>query len=144
VQHVEVTRRFSALPQAVWDVSTDHAGWKDWAGFATSRLETEGSPDRNGVGAVRVLGSGGVNAIEEITEFDAPKRMVYRLVGGAAPLKNHQGELVFEPDGEGTRVTWRCRFDSKIPGLGFLMRAGISRMFARALAGLERHSFASR
>ena len=132
MQHVEVTRRIAAPPEAVFEVATDHARYRHWAGFPSSRLETEGSPDRNGVGAVRVLGP----AVEEVLEFEPPKRMAYRLVRGA-PLANHRGEMTFEPDGDGTLVTWRCRFDSKVPGLGFLLRAGITRMFRRALAGLD-------
>jgi hypothetical protein len=46
--------------------------------------------------------------------------------------------VLFEPDGEGTRVTWRCRFDSRIPGLGGLQRLLITRMFRKALDGLAR------
>jgi uncharacterized protein YndB with AHSA1/START domain len=140
VQHVEVVRRFAAPPERVFEVYTHHEGWRDWAGFGTSRLDKEGSPQRNGSGAVRVLGSRGVNAYEEVLDFEPPKRMTYRLLRGG-PIKNHLGEVVFEPDGDGTLVTWRCRFDAKVPGLGPLMRFGISRMFRKALDGLARHAF---
>jgi carbon monoxide dehydrogenase subunit G len=107
VQRVEVVRRFSAPPQAVWDVYTDHAGWSEWAGIGKSWLEVAGDPDRKGGG----------------------------------PMKNHLGEVIFEPDGDGTRVVWRCRFDSRIPGLGGLMRRFVTRFFRSALEGLAHRCF---
>ncbi len=143
MQHVEVERRFAASPDAVFAVYTDHARWKEWAGFPGSSLEKEGSPDRNGVGAVRILGAGPGQVAEEVLEFEPGKRMRYRVVRGAVPIRNHRGEVLFEPDGDGTRVIWRCQFEPKwnVPGLGPLLRAVFTRVFARALAGLERHSF---
>ena len=141
MQQVEVERRFSAPPQAVWDVYTDHARWSEWAGFARSWLEVEGRPDRNGSGAVRAFGSGPVRAFEEVLDFEPPKRMTYRLVRGGLPLRDHLGEVVFEPDGDGTRVVWRCRFESKLPGLGGLLRVAVTRVFRQALEGLARRHF---
>jgi uncharacterized protein YndB with AHSA1/START domain len=141
VQEIEVERKFCATPQEVWDVYTDHAGWSAWAGFQKSWLEVAGVPDRNGAGAVRGFSSGGVRVFEEVVEFDPPKRMTYRVVRGRLPIRNHLGEVVFEPDGEGTRVTWRCRFESKLPGLGPPMRFFVTRMFRKALDGLAHHAF---
>ena len=63
---------------------------------------------------------------------------------GGLPMKNHLGEVVFEPDGDGTLVTWRCRFDSKIPGLGGPLRVIVTRVFRTALDGLARHAFPDR
>lgn len=141
MQKVEVTRRFSATPEQVWNVYTDHAGWKSWAGMTHSSLDVAGKPDKNGTGAVRCLGSYGLNAHEEILDFDPPKRMTYRVVKGGLGMKNHFGEVLFEPSGNGTKVTWRSRFDSTVPGFGGIMRVFITRVFHTALDGLARHSF---
>lgn len=141
MQHVEVIRRFEAAPERVFEVYTDHAGWSRWAGFSKSWLEVEGTPDRNGTGAVRAFARGPVRVFEEVLDFDPPKRMTYRVVRGGLPMKSHLGEVHFEPDGGGTRVVWRCRFDSRIPGLGPLMRTFVARVFRDALEGLARHSF---
>jgi SAM-dependent methyltransferase len=144
MQHVEVERRFAAPPDQVWKVITDHEGYGSWAGLGPARLETEGHPDRNGVGAVRRFSTGGVSVSEEVLSFEPPKRMTYRVVRGGIPIMtNHIGEVLLEPDGEGTRVVWRCRFDSSIPGLGAPMRWLVTRLFSRALAGLARRGFAA-
>lgn len=144
MQRVEVVRHFDAAPEEVWAVYTDHAGWNAWAGFSRSWLEKEGAPDRNGVGAVRGFASGGVRVFEQVHEFEPPKRMTYAVVSGGLPMKDHLGEVILEPEGDGTRVTWRCRFDSRIPGLGGLQRRIVERVFRRALEGLARHSFPDR
>jgi uncharacterized protein YndB with AHSA1/START domain len=142
MQQVEVVRRFDAPPEQVWKIYTDHAGWSSWAGLGRARLATEGHPDRNGVGAVRCFTKAGISAYEEVLSFEPPKRMTYRVVRGGIPIMtNHLGEVRLEPDGAGTRLTWRCRFDSSVPGLGPPMRWMVTRLFRRALEGLARRGF---
>jgi hypothetical protein len=139
MQQVEVIQAVEGSLQETWDVYTDHAGWKNWSGLRHSSLEKEGAEDRNGAGAVRSLGSYGFNAFEEILDFNPPERMTYRVVKGGLPMKNHLGEVLFEPDGPGTRVTWRCRFDSGIPGTGWFMRLYVAWFFRSALEGFAAH-----
>ncbi len=141
MQNVEVTRHFPAPPARVFEVYTDHAGWSQWAGFRRSWLEREGAPDRNGSGAIRGFASGGIEAFEEVLEFEPPKRMTYRVVRGGLPMRDHLGEVLFEADGDGTLLTWRCRFESRIPGLGWLLRLIVNRVFRNALEGLARYAF---
>jgi uncharacterized protein YndB with AHSA1/START domain len=142
MQHVEVVRRFAAPPRAVWEVYTDHAGWAKWAGIGRARLEKEGQPERNGTGAVRCLGSPPFAAHEEILDFEPPRRMTYRVVKSLLPMRDHLGEVRFEPDGDGTRVVWTCRFAAPpLPGAGPLMRRMITKVFRDALEGLARHAF---
>ena len=136
MQKVEVTRTFSATPDQVWNVYTDHAGWKSWAGMTHSSLDVEGKAHKNGTGAVRCLGTYGVNAHEEILDFDPPKRMTYQIVKGGLGMKNHLGEVLFEPAGDRTKITWRCRFDSKVPGFSRIMRGIVTRVFHDTLEGL--------
>jgi uncharacterized protein YndB with AHSA1/START domain len=142
MQEVEVVRRFPEPPERVFAVYTDHAGWSAWAGVGSSRLARPGRTHPNGSGALRVLGPGPFAAHEEILEFDPPKRMSYRLVRGPLPLRDHQGEVCFQPDAGGTRLVWRCRFESRVPGLGPLLRAIVTRVFRRALDGLATRGLA--
>lgn len=138
MQHVEVVKIINAPVQKVWDRYTDHVSWTQWAGLGKVRLAKEGVPPPNGVGCVRVISSGGVEVHEEVLSFDAPRRMTYRVIKGGIPIKDHLGEVEFEAQGDATHITWRCRFDSKIPGLGGVFRWLITRLFRNALKGLER------
>jgi hypothetical protein len=141
MQHVEVEAIVEAPVQAVWDLYTDHVSWTRWAGLGTVRLAREGIPSPNGVGCVREISSFGVSVEEEVLSFDAPFRMTYRVVRGGIPMRDHFGEVRFEPHERGTRIVWRCQFESRIPGLGSLFRLMITRLFRNALAGLARERF---
>ena len=136
MQQVDVNHYYSTEQQSVWDVYSDHAGWREWAMTPGSHLVKEGTTERDGSGAVRGF-LGGLR--EEILDFEPPKRMTYRVIGGLFPIKNHMGEVLLESEGDGTRLIWRCRFDPMIPGTGALLQRFISWTFRRSLAGLERY-----
>jgi uncharacterized protein YndB with AHSA1/START domain len=138
MQHVEVKRVIDAPIETVWNRYTDHVSWTEWAGLGKVTLDRRGDPPPNGVGCVRVISSAGVKVYEEVLSFEPPRRMTYRVVRGGLPFRDHLGEVSFEPRGEGTLVTWRCRFDSRIPGLGGLFRLFITRLFRNALEGLAK------
>ena len=78
---------------------------------------------------------------EEVLSFEPPKRMTYTVIGGFFPIVEHEGEVVFEPEGDGTLVIWRCHFKPKIPGLGGILERIVTSTFRRSLEGLDRHSF---
>ena len=141
MQHIEVTRRIAGKPQDVFDTYTDHVGWAEWGGIGRARIEREGDPAPNGTGCIRVLGPGPLAAREEILSFEPPKRMTYRILGGGLPIRDHFGEVDFEPDGDGTRILWRCRFESKLPGAGALFRVLVARLFRNVLEGLATQRF---
>jgi uncharacterized protein YndB with AHSA1/START domain len=136
MQHVEVERIIAAPIETVWARYTDHVSWTRWSGMGKVRLEREGVPPPNGVGCVRVIASAGVAVYEEVLTFEPPRRMTYRVVRGGIPIRDHLGEVDFAPHAGGTRVTWRCRFDSRVPGLGPFFRWLVTTLFRRALAGL--------
>jgi len=135
---VEVQQVFAAPIETVWDRYTDHVSWTEWAGLGRVRLDREGVPTPNGVGCVREFSSFGAKVYEEVLTFDRPRRMTYRIVRGGLPIRAHLGEVLFEPRDGGTLVTWRCQFESRIPGLGGVFRAFITRLFRNALQALAR------
>jgi uncharacterized protein YndB with AHSA1/START domain len=137
LKHVEVTRKIEAPRERVWSHYVDHAGWTRWAGLGRVLIERAGAPSVNGVGCIRAFQTGGPPTREEVVAFEAPTRLVYKLLSGA-PLRDHRGEVTFEDDGTGTRVTWRCDFASRVPGLGRVLRVGIGFVFRRTLKRLDR------
>ncbi len=141
MRYVEVQQVIEAPVQAVWRRYTDHVSWSDWAGLGTVKLAQQGTPPPNGAGAVRVISSAGVKVFEEVVTFEPPRRMTYRVVRGWIPITDHLGEVVFEPHARGTLVTWRCQFNSKIPGLGGLFQRLVTRLFRYALRRLSRTRF---
>jgi uncharacterized protein YndB with AHSA1/START domain len=138
MQHVEVSKIIDAPIQQVWDRYTDHVSWTRWAGLGKVRLAKEGVPPPNGVGCVRAFTNAGFELHEEVLTFEVPRRMTYKVVKGSVPMKDHLGEVTFEPQGDSTRIVWRCQFNSTIPGLGGVFRWFVTHVFRRALDGLAR------
>ncbi len=139
MQKVEVVRRISAPIEKVWACYTDHRGWVRFLGAGKITLDPEGTPTADGVGCVRHIQVAGIEMVaEEVTVFEPPHRMKYRIVRGGGPFRDHDGEVLFEQEEGGTKVTWRCEFVSLIPGLGPLFALGVKRVFGLVLQGVER------
>jgi uncharacterized protein YndB with AHSA1/START domain len=137
MRRIEIERAFDHPIERVFRRYTDHAGWTAWAGLGRVWRERDGSPERDGVGCVRAFSlSPGLR--EEVTRFDPPRRMEYRVTRGAAPIADHHGEVLFAPEGQGTRVTWRVTFRARIPGTGWALERGLGLLFRAILARLAR------
>ncbi len=137
MRRAETERLFDHPVQEVFRRYTDHVGWSRWAGMGPVILVREGSPDRNGVGAVRAFRAApGLH--EEVTKFEPPHCLEYRIAQGGFPIADHRGEVHFDEQGTGTRVHWEATFRSRVPGLGWAMERGIEVVFERILAGLAR------
>ncbi|SDJ23494.1 mxaD protein [Frankineae bacterium MT45] len=126
------THEIDAAPQKVWDLVADHEGMSAWSPVRSVTLEQEGSPDRNGVGAVRVLRLAGPPLREQITVFEPTHHLAYRMLSGA-PVSDYTGEINVTPSGAGSRLVWSVQFRAKLPGAQFAV-AAVIREGARALA----------
>ena len=123
----------AAPPEIVFDVLTDHRAYPGYTPLRKVKLEREGSPDANGVGAIRALHAVGPPIREEVLEFEEPRRLVYRMLSGA-PVNNHVGTVTLAPEGDGTRVTWRIETTPTVPIGGFAV-VGIVRLAVSQLLG---------
>jgi uncharacterized protein YndB with AHSA1/START domain len=106
---IVMEHRFEAAPERVFAAITDHVAFGRWVG-ADIRVERAGTPAPNGLGAIRAVGVRGLTVREEVVGWEAPRAMDYRVVSGA-PFRNHRGEIRLTPDGSGTRVDYRIRFE---------------------------------
>lgn len=139
MQKVEVRRFIPAPIDKVWECYTDHRGWVRFMGTGQITLAPEGQPTPNGVGCVRHIRVAGIEVVaEEVTVFEPLQRMKYRIVRGGGPLRNHDGEVLFAKEADGTSVTWRCQFEPSIPGLGRVLGFGVERMFKLVLDGVTK------
>src|SRR5436190_575475 len=88
---------FSAIRQLVAVVS-DLKGWKDWGPWELSEVVQEGSPDPNGVGAIRLIRAD-KRALgrkpklrEQVNVFEPPQRFGYTVLSGM-PVKDYQATV---------------------------------------------------
>jgi hypothetical protein len=131
-QSFEIEITSHAAPAELFDLLADIPRWQEWAGPTVQRSarDRDGSPEPNGVGAIRRLGAPGFWAREEIVEFLRPVRLSYILVSGV-PVRRYRSTVEFEARGDGeTIIRWRSRFEPIVPGTGALLRIGMRTVIA--------------
>jgi uncharacterized protein YndB with AHSA1/START domain len=143
---VRVERRLDAAPEGVFAMVTDHARYDRFAGIRRSELFRPGEPSPNGVGAVRWVWIGPLRFEEEVTAYEAPRRLDY-VIRRVRPLpfRHAGGSIRLEPDGAGTRAVWTSSFEIPIPLLGRLLDRIFERQLDRGFGRvLERSAALSR
>ncbi|MEN3221459.1 SRPBCC family protein [Mycolicibacterium porcinum] len=108
-------RRVPADPAVVWGIVSNHEHMSEWTPSRRVVLETPGSPDRNGVGAIRALHMFGPVIRERITRFEPPTTLQYRLVSGL-PFRDYTGQITVEPAETGSVMSTVIRFRTIVPG----------------------------
>lgn len=139
--HVATSANIAAPIDVVWAILEDHRRYNLWAAMNHSSLEREGVLNPNGVGAIRVLGTGPVSSREEVVVFDPPHHLAYTLLSGL-PISNYRADVeLTDYHGVRTLITWSGSFDAA-PGLGRVMVAFLHVVlgdFTRRLAKTARH-----
>jgi len=125
--------RIRAPQEQVWQALSHHEGFPEFSVLDKVTLKREGSPDRDGVGAVRVMCAPGLCVEEEVTSWDPPHGYEYRLLRGA-PIRDHRGRVEVTGNGEATDVEWTVSFRPVVPGTGWL----VGKLLQRGLGGLLR------
>ncbi len=125
-----------ASPAAVWDVMTDHVRYARWGSAKTVTIERKGTPSPNGLGAIRCFHAGPMKVREEVTAWEPPTRMAYRL-NSKQMTRTYTSEMVLREDGGGTVLEWSSTFEPRIPGTAALVRRIYERAVARFAAGIK-------
>jgi uncharacterized protein YndB with AHSA1/START domain len=139
---VHVTRTIPAPAEAVFDLLADHANYDRFRGINGSELLREGEPPPNGLGALRRIKVTPLIFEEEITAFDRPDRLDYRIVKLNIPFEHQGGSIRLTKEGESTYVDWRSTFSVPTPVIGgpeeLVFLALLNRGFRRVLEDVER------
>lgn len=121
---IDVTRHAQAPPATVWRWLADAASWSSWTRLTRTRLERNGAPTPDGVGAIRHFGRAGGASREEVVVFEPPHHLAYVLLSGL-PIKNYRADVTLTAEAGGTRIDWHGEFDQRYPGTAGLMRVFI-------------------
>jgi Polyketide cyclase / dehydrase and lipid transport len=113
---VRVATEIEATQAAVWERVSEHEDTPSWVDAAKRvTLEREGTTDRNGLGAIRVvefkprLWS---TIHEEIVRFEPPHAFEYVLFKGMPGLRDHLGRVAVDDLGGGrSRLRWEVDFE---------------------------------
>ncbi|ANN16302.1 hypothetical protein SD37_12015 [Amycolatopsis orientalis] len=133
IQRISAKGHTSASPDAVYALLLDREHWPDWSPLGKFRLLEKG--DQNGLGAVGVFSTNGVNACEEVIALEPGKRFGYTLRKGM-PLRDYRAYVDLTPARGGTDIHWHASFTAKIPGTGGLYRRFLGSFFGRMVDSL--------
>ncbi len=139
---VRVQHTFHAPIDRVFDVISDHAGYTRLPGIKAAKVVKPGTTEHNGLGAVREISLGVPWFREEVTVFERPRRMDYRITASRPVKIDHEGgSMQLETVGDTTVVTWTSTFRIQVPVIGGVLTRLAARnmrtMFARGLAKAE-------
>ena len=139
---ITVTRTIPAPIEQVFAVLADHANYKQFPGVKDSKLLKTGTPAPNGVGAVRFIDAGKARFTEEITAYEAPKRLDYRITRSFPPVRHEGGSIRLKSGAKGTEVTWTSAIELGVPLVGGLftplLAAELGKAFGHMLAAVEK------
>jgi len=138
LSHVHVTHDFQAPVERVFAYLAEHENLAQLFGTRVERV-CDGTSERNGVGSCRRLSFYGLLPFEEtVTELIPDERILYRITKGS-PMRDHEGVMAFAPTaGGGTRLDYRIRFGSPVPGLAAVVARALHGNIARGLRKLDR------
>ncbi len=72
---IHVERLLNTDINTVFEAIADHARYDRFPGVSKSVLVEEGKEEKNGMGALRIIGAGRLELSERITKFERPNRM---------------------------------------------------------------------
>jgi hypothetical protein len=131
----ELRARSAAPPAVLWPLVGQAARWKEWSFMTRTFLLREGTPEPDGVGALRRFAVGPFGSREEVVQFEPPTHLGY-VVRKGIPVRSYRADVVLRAQDGGTTITWSASLEPLIPGTGALMLAytrGCARLFAREL-----------
>lgn len=115
MQTITVEARSAARRAEVWELLARTATWADWAGFDEAVLEREGSPEPEGIGAVRSFRTGRRVTRERVVAFEPGAHLGYELLSGV-PIRDYRADVTLhETASGGTVIRWESRFRGKFP-----------------------------
>lgn len=136
-QHVRVDHDFALPVERVYAYLAEHTNLGVLFGLRVEHIK-DGDQVRSGAGSVRRLSVGGLKPFEETVTKDVANELIEYRVTKGSPLRNHFGRMAFSPLASGgSHLTYTIDFDSKVPGLGPVIKAGLTRSIAKGLPKVD-------
>ncbi|MDA3627548.1 SRPBCC family protein [Saccharopolyspora sp. WRP15-2] len=141
------TRTIPAPIDDVFEAYIDHEKFSQVPLVRSCELTRRGDTEKNGLGAVRELDCGPFQFREEITGFDRPHRMEYRIRESRPSLEHTFGRVDLAEVPGGTLVIWTTVFGVRVPVVGKLVDPvfgiALEIAFGLILCNVEKRAIAS-
>jgi ribosome-associated toxin RatA of RatAB toxin-antitoxin module len=136
-EHISV----AASPSRLWAIATDYERYPDWARDVKQVDVLDRDSEGRGTRVeYRVAGLGkSIRYVLEYDYSDAPGAFSWHFVEGDW-LRKLDGRYGFEPDADGTRVTYDLVVDVSAPLPGLIKRRAASMIMGTALKELKKEA----
>lgn len=136
MQQVHVTQDFSDPVEELFAYLSEHENLSPLFGAKVRRLSDGTDGTRNGAGSARELRIGPLPPFVETNQEVIPNELIrYRITKGGV-LRDHEGVMRFSRQGTGSRLDYTITFDGKVPGLGPVVKVGLTRNVSAGLRKL--------
>lgn len=132
-------RQVAAPPEIVFDVLTDHRRYTEITSLRKAKLEREGEPAPNGLGAIRALTVAGPPMREEVIAYERPFRFAYKILSGL-PVRDHVGTVEMQPSDGGTEIVYAVKTTPTIPLAGPVFMLFLKKAIRDLLGGVSKES----
>src|SRR3954468_2975173 len=137
MQRVHVTQDFPQPVDELFASLSEQENLEPLFGAKIKRLSDGTDGTRNGAGASRELRVGPLPGFVETNVEVVPNELIrYRITRGGI-LKDHEGGMRFSSKGSGAGLDYTIVFDSKVPGLGSVIKRVLTRNIS---SGLRRYA----
>jgi hypothetical protein len=118
---IDVQVDCAAPAEVAFDILRDAAGWSTWTVAKKTMLEVEGTPAPDGVGAIRIFGTGPFKSREEVVAYEPPTHFAYIMHKGV-PVSDYRADVTITPTNiagqVGCTIVWHSTFHRKYPLTG--------------------------
>lgn len=143
---IRIERSLKVSAERAFEVFADHAGYASFPGIESAEVTSPGVTEPNGVGAIRRIGVTGAWFEEEITLFERPHKLGYRIIKSRPPIEHRGGLVELTPTATGCDVVLTTTFRIAIPVLGRVLTPLVARrmakLFGRAIALVDERAAA--
>lgn len=140
---VDSRAQCTAPPQKVWAILTDAPTWTAWAAGCHEAV-VESGHELGEVRRFRIAPLAGLpwprlTVRERTTGYDPPHHLAYEMLAGLPGVTDYTAHVTLaDTAGGGTDIGWHVTFDSKIPGLGPVIRWKLEHLYGDTAGGLAR------
>ena len=130
----------AASPERCFEVALDFERYPEWAGDIREVAVVERDEEGRGTKVAYRAAAMGRSAryTLEYDLSDAPHRLSWKLVEGDI-MRVLDGTYTFDPEGDGTLVTYQLEVELVIPIPGFVKRRAEGKIMGTALRELKKH-----
>lgn len=116
----------------------DHEAWTESEFLPEVQIINPGKNHPLGLGATRLVVSGGMEIKEDVVGFRPPEYFAYATHNGSLPVNDFGGELFFEEREGGLYAKYTGGFNPKYPGTGWFFKRFLNSAQKRVFVDLEK------